>query len=94
MKIHWMTVMFVAVVGMLLGLAVSMWGIGHDNVQAAWIGLITIGAVCVSWWFWVMFVIRTMIECTDKTQQGLGDIKQGIKEVKYLVRDLDSVAER
>ena len=90
MKIHWMTVMFVAVVGMLLGLAVSMWGIGHDNVQAAWIGLMTIGAVCVSWWFWVMFVIRTMIECTGKTQQGLGDIKQGIKEVKFLVRELDS----
>ena len=82
--------MFVAVVGMLLGLAVSMWGIGHDNVQAAWIGLITIGAVCVSWWFWVMFVIRTMIECSNKTQQGLGDIKQGIKEVKSLVRELDS----
>ena len=82
--------MFVAVIGMLLGLAVSMWGIGHDNAEAAWIGLITIGAVCVSWWFWVMFVIRTMIECSNKTQQGLGDIKQGIKEVKSLVRELDS----
>jgi uncharacterized membrane protein len=94
MKIHWKTVMFVAVIGMLLGLAVSMWGIGHDNAQAAWIGLITIGAVCVSWWFWVMFVIRTMIECTEKTQQGLGDIKNGITEVKRIVRDLDSVTER
>ena len=94
MKIHWMTVMFVAVIGMLLGLAVSIWGIGHDNAKAAWIGLITIGAVCVSWWFWVMFVIRTMIECTDKTQQGLGIIKQGISEVKTLVRELDSAAER
>ena len=82
--------MFVAVIAMFLGLTVSLWGIGHDNTKAAWLGLITIGAVCVSWWFWVMFVIRTMIECSNKTQQGLGDIKQGIKEVKSLVRELDS----
>jgi hypothetical protein len=94
MKIHWKTVMFVAIVGMLLGLAVSIWGIGHDNVKAAWIGLITVGAVCVSWWFWVMFVIRTMIECTDRTQQSLGDIKTGISEVRTMVRDLDSNLER
>ena len=90
MKIHWKTVMFVAVIGMLLGLAVSLWGIGHDNIQAAWIGFITIGAVCVSWWFWVMFVIRTMIDCTDKTNTGLGEIKEGIREVRGMVRDLDS----
>ena len=82
--------MFVAIVGMLLGLAVSLWGIGHDNIKAAWIGLITVGAVCVSWWFWVMFVIRTMIECTERTQQSLGDIKTGISEVRSIVRDLDS----
>jgi len=94
MKIHWMTVMFVAVIGMLIGLAVSIWGIEHENAKAAWTGLITIGAVCVSWWVWVMFVIRTMIECSDRTQQGLGDIKQGILEVRSLVRELDSAAER
>jgi hypothetical protein len=94
MKIHWKTVMFVAVIGMLLGLAVSMWGIGHDNAKAAWIGIITIGAVCVSWWFWVMFVIRTMMECTTKTQQGLGEIKYDIREVRNMVKDLDSGTQR
>ena len=94
MKIHWKAVMFVAVIGMLLGLTISIWGIGHDNTQAAWIGLITIGAVCVSWWFWVMFVIKTMIDCTDKTSRGLDDIKQGITEVRAMVKDLDSTAER
>jgi quinol-cytochrome oxidoreductase complex cytochrome b subunit len=90
MKIHWKIVMFVAIIAMLAGLAVSVWGIGHENIEAAWIGLITIGAVCVSWWFWVMFVIRTMIECTDKTNQGLSEIKTGIKEVRGMVQELDS----
>lgn len=94
MKIHWKTVMFVAVIGMLLGLAVSMWGIEHDNAKAAWIGLITIGAVCVSWWFWVMFVIKTMVTCTEQTTQGLTEIKVGIREVRTIVRELDSNYER
>lgn len=82
--------MFVAIVGMLLGLAVSVWGIGHENLEATWIGLVMIVAVCVSWWFWVMFIIRTMIDCTERTQQSLGDIKTGIREVRGMVRDLDS----
>ena len=90
MKIHWKTVMFVAIVGMLLGLAVSIWGVGQENLQATWIGLVIIMAVCVSWWFWVMFIIRTMIDCTEKTQRGLGEIKTGISEVRSMVRDLDS----
>jgi hypothetical protein len=94
MKIHWKSVMFVAMIGMLLGMAVAMWGIGHENSKAAWIGFITIMAVCVSWWFWVMFVIKTMIECTEQTQQGLGEIKSGISEVRHMVRDLDSNLER
>jgi hypothetical protein len=90
MKIHWKTVMFVAIVGMLLGLAVSVWGIGQNDIKATWIGLIMIVAVCVSWWFWVMFIIRTMIECTEKTQRGLGEIKYDLREVRCMVRDLDS----
>ena len=90
MKTHWKTVMFVAVIGMLLGLTISIWGIGQNNTQAAWIGLITIGAVCISWWFWVMFVIRTMVECTEKTSSSLTEIKLGIQEVRGLVRELDS----
>jgi type VI protein secretion system component VasK len=94
MKIHWKTVMFVAVIGILLGLAVSVWGIGHENMEAAWIGIITIGAVCVSWWFWVMLIIRTMMECSLKTQQGLGEIKYDIREVRTMIRDLDSSDKR
>ena len=82
--------MFVAVIGMLLGLAISIWGIGHENIKAAWIGLVLITAVCVSWWFWVMFIIRTMIECTEKTQRGLGEIKYDLREVRGMIQELDS----
>jgi hypothetical protein len=88
-KIHWKGVMFAAVIAMLVGMCISMWGIGHDNIKATWIGLITIGTVCISWWFWVMFVIRTVMKHTAQTEQGLDEIKQGIREVRGLVQDLD-----
>jgi type VI protein secretion system component VasK len=94
MKIHWKTVMFVAIMGMLSGLAVSIWGVGHENLQATWIGLVIIMAVCVSWWFWVMFIIRAMMDCTERTQRGLGEIKYDLREVRHMVRDLDSNLER
>ena len=90
MKIHWKKILFVAVIGMLLGLAVSVWGIGHDNTKAAWIGLILIAAVCVSWWACVMLMIRTIIDCSEKTQRGLGEIKYDLREVRIMIRDLDS----
>jgi hypothetical protein len=35
-----------------------------------------------------------MIDCTEKTQHSLGDIKSGISEVRSMVRDLDSNLER
>jgi hypothetical protein len=88
-NIHWKAVMFAAVIAMLVGMCISLWGIDHGNVKATWIGFATIIIVCVSWWFWVMFVIRTMINHTSQTQQGLGEIKQGIREVRGMVRDLD-----
>jgi hypothetical protein len=89
MKIHWKIVMLVAVIAMLTGLSMAVWGLGFDNIKATWIGLVIIAAVCVSWWFWVMFVIRTMMNCTEQTQRGLNEIKYDIREVRGMVRDLD-----
>lgn len=93
-KIHWKSVMFVAVIAMLAGMCISLWGIGHDNIKATWIGFVTIITVCVSWWFWVMFVIRTVMTHTQQTEQGLVEIKQGIREVRSMVQDLDFINKR
>jgi hypothetical protein len=86
--------MFVAVVAILAGLVMAAWGLGYGNIKATWIGLVIIVSVCISWWFWVMFIIRTMIDCTEKTQQGLGEIKYDIREVRTMIRDLDSTESR
>ncbi len=93
-NIHWKAVMFAAVIAMLFGMCISLWGIGHDNIKATWIGFATIIIVCVSWWFWVMFVIRTMINHTSQTRMSISEIKQGIREVRGMVQDLDFTNKR
>lgn len=87
-KINWQIVMFVAIVAMLTGLGVSLIGLDNDQHSLVLIGLGIIAAVCVSWWFWVMFVIKTMITGTAKTTDGLHDIKTKLGELKVLVQDL------
>lgn len=87
-KINWQFVMFTAVILMLVGLCVSILGLNKDQHNLIVIGLAIISVVCVSWWFWVMFVIKTMLSATDKTTNGLLDIKTKIGELKGLIQGL------
>jgi hypothetical protein len=85
-KLNWKSVMFLAVTIMLMGFGLSFWAINADHQILAITGLIVMITVCVSWWFWVMFVIRTIIECTNKTLTGIGEVKEHLGEVKALVQ--------
>ncbi len=89
-KINWHIVMFAAVILMLTGFCVSLLGLDQDQHNLVIVGLGIIAVVCVSWWFWVMFVIKTMIKGTDKTTSGLHDIKTKLGELKALVQVLNS----
>lgn len=86
-RIHWHFVMFAALVFMFMGLGLSLWAIDHHNVPLALTGLVTISVVCVSWWFWVMFIIKTMITQNDKLCDDLIEIKDGVREFRVLFKD-------
>ena len=86
--------MFLALIVMFAGLGISIWGISTDHNLTIWLGISAIAVCCVSWWCWVMFVIKTMIECTDKTTRGLGEIKYDLREIRGIVKVLDSAEER
>lgn len=86
-KTIWKCIMFGATLVMMLGFALSIWSFNEHNIIGMYTGLIVIGTVCVSWWFWVMFIIRTMITQTEKTCKNLTEVKSGITEVKGLVKE-------
>jgi hypothetical protein len=84
-NVNWKCVMFAAIILMLSGFGVSVYGLGVQSYNTALAGVITIGTVCVSWWFWVMFIIRSMITNADRTIANVADIKADIREVRSLI---------
>jgi hypothetical protein len=94
-NMNWMCVMFAAVIFMLCGLGVSVYGLETEDKATALAGLVAIGTVCVSWWFWVMFVIRAMIANADRTISNVENIRTDIREVKSLIeQDIISARQR
>jgi hypothetical protein len=72
---------------MALGFVLAVWSFNEHHEWGMYTGLVLIAGVCVSWWFWVMFIIRTMIEQTDRTCRNLTEVKHGLVEVKGLVKE-------
>lgn len=85
MKYQWKIVFFVFSILMITGLCLSLYGIANDLLNATWLGMVTISAVCVSWWLWVMFIIRHMISTSDRADRNLIDIKNSLSELRSLI---------
>ena len=83
---NWKIIMFIAVVLMMSGLAISIYGLGVDNHRTVIAGLLTISTVCISWWFWVMFIIRSMIDSTERTLSNIESIRLDLDTVKTLIK--------
>jgi len=82
--------MFLALSLMAIGGGVSLWGIQQHITSIALTGLVIIGTVCVSWWFWVMFIIRTMMALNNRTVLSLTEIQEDLGTVKILLKEYDS----
>jgi len=72
---------------MILGFFLSVWSINENHRLGTYTGLIVIGSICISWWCWVMFIIRNMIEHTDKTCKNLSEVKDKVREIRGLVKE-------
>lgn len=94
-NVNWKCVMFAAIVLMLSGAGISVYGLGMDNDHTVLAGLATVVVVCVSWWFWVMFVIRSMIANTERTLSKINELRSDLGVVKSLLEpDLVSARQR
>lgn len=50
-------------------------------------GLFLIAGVCVSWWFWVMFIIRSMFTQSERTRTQIAEVRNGLYEIRQLVKE-------
>ena len=84
---QWQTVMFAAIIFLLMGFGVSLWALYEHNTKLAVGGVILMATVCVSWWFWVMYIIRSMMRMTDNTLKNVAEIKESIEHLKILLTE-------
>ena len=93
-KLKWQVVMIGAVLFMIAGFALSLWAIDTGYTDLIYIGLFIIATVCVSWWLWVMIVIKTLLTNTTKTTKNLNGIKEDLGKVKSIIKSIVTAAKR
>jgi len=87
-KLKWQCVMIGAVIFMISGFALSLWALDTGYTQMVYIGLFIISIVCVSWWFWVMIVIKTIMITSDKTTDSVIHIKDELGTIRSIVKSM------
>lgn len=93
-NLQWKCVMIGAVLFMIAGFALSLWAIDTGYTDLIYIGLFIIATVCVSWWLWVMIVIKTLLTNTTKTTKNLNGIKEDLGKVKSIIKSIVTAAKR
>lgn len=79
--------MIISTVAMITGFVLSLAGVYHNDYLFAYAGISLIIITCISWWIWVMTVIKSMWEFTRSTVLKVQDIRQGISGVRQILQD-------
>lgn len=93
-NLQWKCVMIGAVLFMIAGFVLSLWAIDTGYTDLIYIGLFIIATVCVSWWLWVMIVIKTLLTNTTKTTKNLNGIREDLGKVKSIIKSIVTAAKR
>lgn len=86
-KIFWNASLILSMLFMVVGFITSVYGIFHQLQTFVYMGLMIIGVTCISWWIWVMIVIKQMYDVTKNSMSNIGDVREAIKEIKILVEE-------
>jgi len=93
-NVFWKIVVLFSVIIMISGFAVSLHGIHHQDYDIIYIGMVIIGITCISWWIWVMSVIKAMWDFTQNTVNKVQEIRQGVNEVRILFEEYKKLSDR
>jgi len=93
-NIFWKLVLFVSVATLMSGMIISLFGVYYQDHMLAYSGLAVIALTCISWWIWVMVVIKSMWDFAQSTVENVFEIRLGIKDVRRLVEEYKNTTER
>jgi membrane protein YdbS with pleckstrin-like domain len=86
-QVCWKLIALITISIMTIGFVVSLYGIHDQNKILSYTGLTVMALTCVGWWIWVMLVIKRMWDYTQSAAQLAIEVRQGIKEVRRLIRE-------
>ena len=81
-------VMFTSMIVMVAGFILSLFGIHINNHAFSYLGIGMMTVTSVTWWFWVMFIIKDMFERVERTGDKLVEVKQELGVIRALIKNL------
>jgi membrane-bound ClpP family serine protease len=81
--------MSVFIMSMISGISFSASGLVYDEKILIMVGISVMAFTAVTWWFWVMFLIKTLMRFTENTKSNTVIIKDHIKTIRHLIKKLD-----
>jgi type VI protein secretion system component VasK len=92
--VFWKSVLVISVFTMVLGFLISAYGVYSHDELFVYSGIVLIGITCMSWWIWVMIVIKSMWDFTQNTRNRVVDIRESIREVKDIFNEYKNLTRR
>ena len=84
---HWNMVMFTSMIVMVAGFILSLFGIHINNHAFSYLGIGMMTVTSVTWWFWVMFIIKDMFERVERTGDRIVEVKQELGVIRALIKN-------
>lgn len=81
-------VMFTSMIVMVAGFILSLFGIHINNHAFSYLGIGMMTVTSVTWWFWVMFIIKDMFERVERTGDKIVEVKQELGVIRALIKNL------
>lgn len=81
-------VMFTSMIVMVVGFILSLLGIHTNNHAFSYLGIGMMTVTSITWWFWVMFIIKDMFERVERTGDRIVEVKQELGVIRTLIKNL------
>lgn len=85
---HWNKVMFTSMIVMVVGFIMALSGIYINDHAFSYVGIGMMTVTSITWWFWVMFIIKDMFERVERTGDRIVEVKQELGVIRALIKNL------
>ena len=80
--------MFTSIILMVAGFAIALAGVYTNDHAFSYVGIGMMVITSVTWWFWVMFVVKDMFERVENAGDRMQEVKEELGLIRALIKSL------